>query len=776
MRFFISGLSILSLIIASSAFASEYMTATIIGSGSPVYNKNRSDPSVLISLSELHILLDMGNGTKANLNKAGIDSRDLDALLFTHHHLDHNEEFVPILIHSLMGNKDISIIGPPDTIKLTETSLDLYAKDIAYRLGKTQRTLSERKKALTVKDIKGGESFTIAGIKVSALKVPHSLYAIAYRFDYKKQSIVVTGDLTYTEALSSFAKNADYMIIDSGGMVMTGGKLHKDTDKNSHSKNNRTTSNKRSRIRAHLNLNDSSLLAKQAQIKNLVYSHFTAGDVNEKASLKEIKTNYQGNVIFAEDLMVFGNLDNASSIKTSKVQITNAKYPVVDTSQTNFYSDTQDISQPNIEETFYGQDASYIINSPSYTNNNDGTVTDNVTGLIWQQTMGHKLSYEEAFIQAKSLSLGGHNDWRVPTIKELYSLIQFTGKVKMTTAIEPFIDVRYFKQPIGDSSKGERQIDAQTWSSTKFVGKTMGKDETIFGVNFVDGRIKGYPLYSPSDQKPNKMYFRFVRGNSAYGKNSFQQKNNETVVDLATGLMWQKADSLEGMDWQEALQYAENLTLDGYDDWRLPNAKELQSIVDYSRSPDTSNSPSIDPVFETSRIVNEDGRKDFPYYWTSTTHLDGPMPQASAVYIAFGRALGKMHGRIMDVHGAGSQRSDPKTGNATSRGPQGDYVRVKNFVRVVRGGTGQADPDKSIVSTEVHDQNNEKQFEQQIKKNRKKPLGRVRFMKRLDKNADGKVSTFEFKGPDKHFKHLDKDGNGYISEDKIPVNRKKVVI
>lgn len=48
-----------------------------------------------------------------------------------------------------------------------------------------------------------------------------------------------------------------------------------------------------------------------------------------------------------------------------------------------------------------------------------------------------------------------------------------------------------------DTSIGEREIDAQEWSSTKYVGVTMNHNETVFGVNFIDGRIKGYSLKAP---------------------------------------------------------------------------------------------------------------------------------------------------------------------------------------------------------------------------------------------------------------------------------------
>jgi hypothetical protein len=55
----------------------------------------------------------------------------------------------------------------------------------------------------------------------------------------------------------------------------------------------------------------------------------------------------------------------------------------------------------------------------------------------------------------------------------------------------------------------------------------------------------------------------------------------------------------------------------------------------------------------------------YPWYWSGTTLLDGPSSE-SGVYVCFGRAMGYMNGRWMDVHGAGAQRSDPKVGPITN--------------------------------------------------------------------------------------------------------------
>jgi len=63
----------------------------------------------------------------------------LAALLFTHHHLDHNEEFVPLFILSLLGKNKFLIVGPPNTKKYVSVNFDLYKEDISYRLSKSKQ-------------------------------------------------------------------------------------------------------------------------------------------------------------------------------------------------------------------------------------------------------------------------------------------------------------------------------------------------------------------------------------------------------------------------------------------------------------------------------------------------------------------------------------------------------------------------------------------------------------------------------------------------------------
>ncbi|MBI4829971.1 MAG: DUF1566 domain-containing protein [Candidatus Lindowbacteria bacterium] len=374
-------------------------------------------------------------------------------------------------------------------------------------------------------------------------------------------------------------------------------------------------------------------------------------------------------------------------------------YPIVDTGQAACYDDMAGIGCPGAGEAFSGQDAQHDGNQPDHTDNGNGTVTDNVTGLMWQQGFADtKLTYAEAQTYVNALNTQhycGYSDWRLPTIKELYSLIDFRGtdpppERTDITGLVPFIDTDYFDFAYGHIEAGERIIDSQWVTRTLYTANA----NMVFGVNFADGRIKGYGMASPDPLRPEmRFYVRLCRGNTNYGTNSLVNNNDGTVTDVATGLMWTQSDSGQGMIWEDALAWVEQKNAEnylGHSDWRLPNAKELQSIVDYTRSPDTTGSAAISPVFSVTEIINLAGEIDYPYFWTGTTHVSSDGLGARAVYVAFGRGLGEIHGEIVDIHGAGCQRSDPKFGEeedfpASGFGPQGDVRCVFNYVRCVRG-------------------------------------------------------------------------------------------
>lgn len=338
----------------------------------------------------------------------------------------------------------------------------------------------------------------------------------------------------------------------------------------------------------------------------------------------------------------------------------NLSYPLVDTGQTSCYDTENEITCPVEGESYYGQDAQHNGAQFSFIDNGDQTVTDKHTGLMWQQVPSSAgYSWQEAVDYCNSLELAGYDDWRIPTLKELFSISDFSQGW-------PYIDTEYFHLASGLVTK-----DEQYWSSNFYhVGTTHGGAESAFGVNHVTGHIKAYPAEAGG---PFGNYVRAVRGTD-YGTNNLVDNGDGTVTDAATGLMWMHNDTGEAVDWQEALRNAESAAYAGHTDWRLPSVKELQGLVDYSGV-----FPAIDPLFTCAPITNEAGNADYGYYWSSTSALfQENGPYYYAWYVAFGRAVDN---EGEDSHGAGAVRFDTKV----EGGPLGEGgERYYNYVRLVR--------------------------------------------------------------------------------------------
>jgi hypothetical protein len=384
-------------------------------------------------------------------------------------------------------------------------------------------------------------------------------------------------------------------------------------------------------------------------------------------------------------------------------------YPIVCCGSKKFYHNTgvfEPGSEPKPDEDFGKQSAYYNqtdqVNTSSYRfyDQQKHIVEDQVTGLMWTSSPFLFGKEKKTFRQAlegldefNARTLGGFDDWRIPTIKELYSLADFSGSFGFDfDTSEPFFDTRFFDMPDEPAvlNPGDRFLDTQSVTSTIYRSRTLGSTTTMFGYNFRDGFLKGYPSV-----KTFTVFY--VRGNPHYGQNLFVDNGDGTISDLATGLMWMKYDSGafrtgptgDGrMDWLSSMKYCENLHFAGHDDWRLPDAKQLHSIVDYNRCPDVTNSPAIDPMFECTPIVNMAGLQDWSDYWTSTPFCE----RNESIDISFGRAMGALGHRPMDVHGAGAQRGDTRSAGKGDifypwnggKHPQGDETHARNMVRAVR--------------------------------------------------------------------------------------------
>jgi hypothetical protein len=242
-----------------------------------------------------------------------------------------------------------------------------------------------------------------------------------------------------------------------------------------------------------------------------------------------------------------------------------------------------------------GQDGEYSINPPSYTDNGDGTVTDNVTGLMWQQGE-HATAYN--WYEATgtpdgvfnpngetdvcgSFTLAGYADWRLPTARELMRIADYGTYL-------PAIDITYFPN---------------AYSSPYWTSNIALSVNGAWSVSFNGGEVD-------TDVRDSFREVRCVRGNATPAQ-SFTDNGDGTITDSATGLVWQQTDDEIVKTWQEALSYCKGLSLAGHVDWRLPNIKELESIHSYSIEY---------PAFNTTYFMNTMSSPSYYYFWASTSH------------------------------------------------------------------------------------------------------------------------------------------------------------
>ena len=325
--------------------------------------------------------------------------------------------------------------------------------------------------------------------------------------------------------------------------------------------------------------------------------------------------------------------------------------PVPDTGQTRCYDNTNVIPCPSPGQPFHCQDANYSLNPLSYTKLDDSgnvlpdsatswvTVLDNVTGLVWETktnkdgvknyndphdadntytwydsnpatnggyagTPGNDTDDTSSFVKAlNDAHYGGYSDWRMPTVKELSNMHKYD-----ISSPGPTINTYYFS-------------DTQAsfyWTSTTYAGNING----AWGVDFANGgggfSSKSYSYY----------YVRAVRGGrsgslshlaigsldavdsraldcASTAVSSYTDNGDGTVTDTITGLAWQQTSS-SNKTWEQALAYCEGLNLGGHTDWRMPNIKELRSLVDYSLY-----KPAINTMYFPDTVS--------PFYWASTT-------------------------------------------------------------------------------------------------------------------------------------------------------------
>jgi hypothetical protein len=275
-----------------------------------------------------------------------------------------------------------------------------------------------------------------------------------------------------------------------------------------------------------------------------------------------------------------------------------------------------------------GHDGDLQTGAPlSYTDNGDGTITDNNTGLVWEKksddgSLNDKdtlYTWSDAFGHVANLSassFAGHNDWRLPNVRELESIVHYESASAVSSVFSSGCAP-------GCAVSTCSCNPTTAWSSTSGVSATDRAWRAQSGVLSValKGNTQsvravraGGPCLPATGQTTCWNSVGTVVPCAGTGQDgelqagsslSYTDNGDGTITDNNTGLVWEKKSddgSLNDVDttysWTNAFAVhvaglnAANFA--GYTDWRLPNARELQSLVNYQ------NVPTVDPAFNTA--------------------------------------------------------------------------------------------------------------------------------------------------------------------------------
>jgi len=370
------------------------------------------------------------------------------------------------------------------------------------------------------------------------------------------------------------------------------------------------------------------------------------GDISSQITI----TGAPSTPLTAGDYMVIYSVTDTSGntvTASRKMHVVQPKYKM--TGQTGSFDNA---GGSYTDDCSHKDDGFYKFGIPiSYTRDDvKEVVTDNATGLIWQDDKEAGEAHfrysdnarpETIFVHCKNLDLNGITGWRVPAIQELLTIADKTKYMDFNTQQGDWAIDKTFQNIASPKNKNFY------WSSTL---KDNDKNYA-WEVMFYDGRDTNYFGIGQGD-----LPLRCVTGPALTLNETAYTRDASTgiVTDDVSGLQWSDDDARKTKltNWQESIDYCEASTLGGFDDWRLPNLNEFYTISVKSKA---------EPAFPAGFVNLQYTGHHNEMYWTSSTYK--AMASTAWTWSWYGGAdtfAGKVKGNYPPGHSSGTEFTAPK--------------------------------------------------------------------------------------------------------------------
>ena len=289
----------------------KHLKIILLGTGTPRAFSGRAKSGVVVLAGEKAFLVDCGGGVVDQLIKAGVMPQRITDLFITHHHYDHNGGFFDLFISSwrthivpgevFEGRKQpLNVYGPDTTKDIIGKMRESFNFDVKLRI--SYNLSSDLGANINYFERNEGVVYEQNGVKITAFEVDHRpVYpALAYKFEYNGQSVVISGDTVPVEKMVLYSENADLLIHEAYNKEWLNQLINENPD------HKQALSNP---AKYHTTTLEAAEIARNANVGHLVLTHHipapTASTVAEAEYSKGMSNIYSGPITVGRDLMEF---------------------------------------------------------------------------------------------------------------------------------------------------------------------------------------------------------------------------------------------------------------------------------------------------------------------------------------------------------------------------------------------------------------------------------------------------------------------------------------
>ena len=273
----------------------------LLGTGTPGAEPDRSGPATAVVIADTVYLIDAGpgvvrqaSGAMVANNLPALRASNLRIAFLTHLHSDHTIGYPDLILTPwvLGRRRPLEVYGPPGTRAMTEALLEAYREDIKVRI-EGPEGLSRLGGTVNVMEVEEGVVYADDQVEVEAFAVPHGIweYAFGYKFTSNDRTIVISGDTGPFDGLVEIARGADVLVHEA---YATRGF------------NRRSAEAQRYHGTFHTSASKLGELATAANVGMVVlYHQLHLGGESAEEMVEEVRSTYDGTVVYGRDLDVF---------------------------------------------------------------------------------------------------------------------------------------------------------------------------------------------------------------------------------------------------------------------------------------------------------------------------------------------------------------------------------------------------------------------------------------------------------------------------------------